>query len=338
MLSIAQNISLKPYNTLAVDVQAAVFITVTELAQIPAAVDYASQHQLPWLVLGGGSNVVLTDDFDGVVIYMQLRGIKIEEQDQQLIVSAAAGENWHQLVQYCLKHKCYGLENLSLIPGSVGAAPIQNIGAYGVELAQVFHSLTGWDCQHQQWRNLTLTECQFGYRDSIFKQQLKNQFIITSVSLRLHRNCVVQTSYAALNTALQQQQIEQPSPEQVADTVIAIRQSKLPDPKNLANAGSFFKNPVISAAHASTLLAENPGMVSYVQNDGTVKLAAGWLIEKVGWKGKRLGAVGMHEQQSLVLINYDNATGSDIITLAKTVQQNVKEKFAIDLNIEPVII
>ncbi|MGK0499416.1 MAG: UDP-N-acetylmuramate dehydrogenase [Oceanicoccus sp.] len=338
MLSFQQHKSLRCFNTLAVDVNARWFVQLDDEQQLPEALAYADKHNLPVLVLGGGSNVVLAADFDGLVINVALLGVDVEIKNRDVIVTAAAGENWHNLVQVCLVQGFYGLENLSLIPGSVGAAPIQNIGAYGVELSQCFVRLRGWDIQQSTWRELTADDCDFGYRDSVFKNAFKSQFIITSVSLKLSLDAQVSNSYAALQQYFDEAAITQPSPQQVAAAVIEIRQCKLPDPAELANAGSFFKNPVISELHAEQLKQQWPALVSYPQASGKVKLAAGWLLEQAGWKGERQGEVGMHQQQALVLVNYGKASGSDILSFAHSIQQDIYQKFGLSLEIEPAII
>jgi UDP-N-acetylmuramate dehydrogenase len=341
MIAIKQHVSLKPLNSLAIDSTARYFVDVVEPDQIHEALAFAEQHQLNTVVLAGGSNVVLADHIASLVIAMNCKGITLmesEEDSNDVYVTAAAGENWHHLVEFCLQQGFYGIENLALIPGSVGAAPIQNIGAYGVELVDVFQSLHGWHCQQHSWQTLGKQECQFGYRDSVFKHSLKGQFIISSVTLKLSRQPQPNTGYMALQLALQQQGISNPSPEQVAEQVISIRQSKLPDPSQLANAGSFFKNPVITAAQCDDLLQRFPQLVYYPQPDGQVKLAAGWLLEQAGWKGKRLGKVGMHQQQSLVLINYQQGSAAEVMALAAAVQQDIKQTFAIELEIEPALV
>lgn len=334
-LAVRERVSLQSYNTLAIAAQCGYLIEVSELEQLPQALDFARRHQLPRLILGGGSNIVLADDFPGVVIHMVLRGINVDVQGDTVLLDIAAGENWHDLVCWCLQQGYYGLENLALIPGTVGAAPIQNIGAYGVELQHLLDSVTGWDCEQESWQTLTNTQCEFGYRDSVFKHALKDRFIITSVRLRLSLKANTRLNYQILSDYLAERQITTPTPEQVADAVIAIRQSKLPDPATLPNAGSFFKNPVISVAAFERLQQQFPSLVYYPQADGRFKLAAGWLVEQTGWKGRSLGQVGVHEQQALVLINPGQGTGQDILQLASAIQQDVYEQFAIELEIEP---
>lgn len=335
MPAIQEMVSLLRFNTMAVDVSARYFCEFSEHEQLPQLIEFSRQHSLPFLVLGGGSNIVLRDDFPGLVIKNNLQGITQQEASEQVILKVAAGENWHQLVMYCLQNNLYGIENLALIPGSAGAAPIQNIGAYGVELSNVLESVTGWDCQTACWRQLSSNECELGYRDSIFKHALKGRFIITEISLRMHKTPRVNISYGALASALNDKGLVKPSPQQVAETVIAIRKDKLPDPAQLPNAGSFFKNPVVSKKQANALKLKFPGLVAYPQSDGSEKLAAGWLLEHAGWKGKRLGKVGMHQLQSLVMVNYDNGSGDDIVKLAAAIQADIQALFGLSLMVEP---
>ncbi len=337
MLAIEEHVELKPYNTLALHSVARYFFSLETIADLPAALAFARDKKLPVLMLGGGSNLVLAADFDGLVINNRLQGISFDVYGEEVKVTAAAGENWHQLVMLCLRNGYYGLENLVLIPGSVGAAPIQNIGAYGVELVQSFHSLTGWDTEQQVFRSLSAEDCQFAYRDSIFKHALKGRFYITEVSLQLSTRPEATIAYKALREQLTADGCLQPTPLQVADTVMAVRRSKLPDPAELANAGSFFKNPLVSAAALKQLQQQEPSIVHYPQPNGEVKLAAGWLLQQAGWKGKRVGNVGMHSEQSIVLVNYDSATGSDVLELASRIQQDIMQKFSVQLEIEPVV-
>ncbi|MEH6556685.1 MAG: UDP-N-acetylmuramate dehydrogenase [Oceanicoccus sp.] len=337
MLDIQENVSLQGFNTLALDVSARYFCEINNAGQIPIAFEFADHHQLPVLILGGGSNVVITSNFSGLVIKMSLSGIDVNEHGDTVLVTAGAGENWHHLVTACLHNGYYGIENLALIPGSVGAAPIQNIGAYGVELSDVLQSVSGWDRQHKKWCQLDKNQCESAYRDSVFKRQQKDNFVITAVTLKLSKQASTKNSYQALQKSLQQQSISQPTPQQIADTVISVRRSKLPDPAELANVGSFFKNPIVSVEQAEQLLSDFPDMVQYPQDDG-VKLAAGWLLEQAGWKGKRIGAVGMHDQQSLVLINYDQGNGGDVIELADAIKNDILDTFGVQLTIEPTVI
>ena len=335
MLTIQQGVSLKPFNTLNIDCFADFFCELSDRETLVEALAFAQKKQLKWMVLGGGSNIVFSSDYNGLVIKPNFKGVSFEELGQQVLVSVAAGENWHQLVQDCVQRGYYGLENLSLIPGSVGAAPIQNIGAYGVELAQFVEWVEGWDTALKQWRRLSPAQCEFGYRDSVFKGRLRDSFIITQLTLRLNKIAAANISYPALSDYLSQQACADPDPQQVAEAVMAIRNSKLPNPDEFANVGSFFKNPMVDARQQRRLLAEFPNLVSYAQADGRFKIAAGWLLDQAGWKNKRIGPVGMHSQQALVLVNYQNASGAEVMALAQTIQRDINARYGIDLEIEP---
>ena len=328
-------VDLSRLNTFALPARARFFAELTDQDELPDLLAFADHQALPVLILGGGSNLVFTEDFPGLVIKMALKGVQFDSNNGSCLVTAAAGENWPDLVEHCLDKHCYGLENLSLIPGCVGAAPIQNIGAYGVELKEVFHSLRGWDRLEQCWRTLTSEDCQFAYRDSVFKQELKNRFVITEVTLKLQTEPTVDTHYSALAQALSQQGLQQPSPRQVADAVITIRKSKLPDPFELPNAGSFFKNPIVSGQQAKVLADKFPAMPQYPQSDGRVKLAAAWLIDQAGWKGKQVGDVACHQRQALVLVNNGLADGQQVLNIARKIQSDIKQRYAVELDIEP---
>ncbi len=296
----------------------------------------------PRFVLGGGSNLVLTGDFDGLVLHMAISGRTLAaEDDDAWYVRAGAGENWHDFVQWTLAQGWPGLENLSLIPGTVGAAPIQNIGAYGLEAGDRFHALTAFDLQSGETVRFDHAACRFGYRDSVFKQEgwhLDGRFVITDVTFRLPKRWQPHTGYVDVATELAARGIAVPNAHQIAEAVIAVRQRKLPDPERHPNAGSFFHNPVVNPATAGRLLDAHPGLPSYPQADGRVKLAAGWLIEQAGWKGRDLGPVGMYEKQALVLVNRGGATGHDVIALMQTVQRDVRVKFGVELTPEPVFL
>lgn len=328
-------VDLSSLNTFALPARARFFAELRDQDELPDLLTFANHQALPVLILGGGSNLVFTEDFPGLVIKMALKGVQFDVEGDTCMVTASAGENWPDLVEQCLAKHCYGLENLSLIPGCVGAAPIQNIGAYGVELKDVFYSLRGWDRLEQCWKTLTAEDCRFAYRDSVFKRELKDRFVITEVRLKLQTKPMVDTHYSALAQALNQQGLQQPSPRQVADAVIAIRKSKLPDPAELPNAGSFFKNPVVSAEQAEVLSDQFPTMPQYPQTDGNVKLAAAWLIDQAGWKGKRLGDVICHQRQALVLVNGGLADGQQVLNIARQIQTDIKQRYAVELDIEP---
>lgn len=329
-----ENASLQTRNTFGIAANARFLADVYNESQLANLLNTVTAKRLKVLISGGGSNMLLSQDFDGLVICPQLLGIHCISEDQhQVIIEAAAGENWHQFVQYCVAHGWYGLENLSLIAGSVGAAPVQNIGAYGVELKDSFVSLRAIHRQTATVREFSLAECQFGYRDSVFKGYLKDQYIITAVRFRLSKIAKVSVQYGDIRQELTKQGIDTPTPQQVAQAVISIRQRKLPNPQHIGNAGSFFKNPVISQAQFATLKQQYPHIVAYPQQQ-EVKLAAGWLIEQAGWKGQSLGQAGVYEKQALVLVNRGTATGQEVMALAKTIQQSVYDKFGVCLEIE----
>lgn len=299
----------------------------------------AALSTLPRLVLGGGSNILLTDDFPGLVMHITMTGVAIAGvDDDATYVRAAAGEKWHDLVLWTLERGLGGLENLSLIPGSVGAAPIQNIGAYGAELKDVFHSATVFDFETAAVSTLDRSSCAFGYRDSIFKQSLQGRVVILDVTLALPRRWQPNLRYAELSQEVAARGIERPTAKDISDAVIAIRTRKLPDPAIIGNAGSFFKNPVVPAQQRDALLARYPQLVSYAQPDGSYKLAAGWLIDQCGWKGRNLGAAGVYEKQALVLVNRGGASGQDVLKLARTIQADVLARFGVTIEPEPVFI
>jgi UDP-N-acetylmuramate dehydrogenase len=338
-LPIQKNISLRSYNTFGVEAVAHAYLMVTDSFMLTAVREDVVLGSLPRLVLGGGSNIVLTSDFPGVVLHMGLLGITIVRQDAQATyIRVAAGENWHQFVLWTLAQGFGGLENLSLIPGSAGAAPIQNIGAYGVEVKDYIDSVTAFDFETGDILTLQKNECGFAYRDSVFKHALHDRAVILDVTLALPRAWQSNTHYAELAQELRTREIVMPSAREISDAVIAIRQRKLPDPAVVGNAGSFFKNPLVSAVQRDALLQQYPQLVSYAQPDGSFKLAAGWLIDQCGWKGRSIGAVGVYEKQALVLINRGGASGREIAQLAKTIQADVFSRFGVQLDIEPVLI
>ena len=338
-LPIQRDISLRPYNSFGIDARASAYLRVTDAAQLAAVREDAALMALPRLVLGGGSNIVLTRDFPGLVLHIATTGIAQAGEDAQAnYVRAAAGENWHALVLWTLDRGMGGLENLSLIPGSVGAAPVQNIGAYGAELSDCFHALTLFDVETGETRTLTKADCGFGYRDSIFKQALRDRAVILDVSFALPKRWQANTSYADVAQELAARGITNPSARDISDAVIAIRTRKLPDPAKLGNAGSFFKNPVVSAAQKEALASRYPQLVSYAQGDGSFKLAAGWLVDQCGWKGRTAGAAGVSETQALVLVNRGGASGHDIAQLAQAIRADVSARFGVDLEAEPVLV
>ena len=329
-----ENISIQAFNTFGIDVKARYYFSLQTLTQLEELASLPA-IQSSRLVLGGGSNVLFTRDFNGIVIHNQLRGIEVVEEDDDTIwVKAAAGENWHSFVLHCIENNWCGIENLSLIPGKVGASPMQNIGAYGVEIKDVFHELEAWNIQKEQVDTFDREDCQFGYRESVFKHDLKNQYLILSVTFRLSKRPNINVSYGAIEEVLNTMGVENPGIKEVSNAIIAIRQSKLPDPAEIGNAGSFFKNPVVSDNFASRLLSRYPHMPSYKVSEGEVKIPAGWLIEQAGWKGKRFNNYGVHEKQALVLVNYGGAKGQEIVDLSHEIQRDVQEKFGIIINPE----
>lgn len=332
-MTLLEDVSLQEFNTLGIPARAAYFAEVVSAADIERILANPALATLPRLVLGGGSNIVLRGDFPGVVLHIALRGIEVEENGTQRLLKVAAGENWDALVRHCLAQGWYGIENLISIPGSAGAAPIQNIGAYGVELADVLVAVSGWDLNAQQWRRLRAEQCQLGYRTSVFKAAMQDRFIITEIELRLSTEARPNVSYAALNEVLSDS--ESVTPESVAEAVAAVRAARLPDYRTEPNAGSFFKNPIVSAGRASVLKQQFPQLVTWPMADGRVKLAAAWLVEQCGWKGRRQGEVGIHPRQAIVLVNYGRAKGAEVLALAEAIQHSVAETFGVSLEIEP---
>ncbi|UKM64781.1 UDP-N-acetylmuramate dehydrogenase [Flavobacteriaceae bacterium GSB9] len=333
-MQIEHNTSLKPYNTFGIDVMAKYFVSVKNIAELHEVL--SSKNYAKRLVLGGGSNILLTKNFDGLVIHINFKSIEIiAENDDFVTVKAAAGENWHEFVLWCINNNLGGVENLSLIPGNVGTAPIQNIGAYGVELKDVFDSCEAIALDTKKLKTFTKTECRFGYRDSIFKQEAKGKYIITSVNFKLtKRNHNLNVNYGTITTELEKNGVNTPTIKDISSAVIAIRESKLPNPKEIGNSGSFFKNPVISNQHFEKLLKNFNDAPSYRVSENEVKVPAGWLIEKAGFKGKRFGNYGVHKKQALVLVNYGGANGNNILKLSKLIQGTVKRIFDISIEAE----
>lgn len=336
MLLFLPQFSLQKLNTLAVPVVADFYVSVTSHNEIREALAFASERELPILLLGGGSNIVFEKDFHGLVIHLKLQGIRvIQETNEFVLINFAAGENWHEAVQHCVDKGYYGLENLSLIPGCVGAAPIQNIGAYGVEVKDLITELSTIEIANGIEVSFLNESCQFAYRDSIFKQEFKDKYIITSVTFRLSKVAQVNLTYPALQDYFAGEDIAGITPEDVSQAVINIRQSKLPDPQQIPNAGSFFKNPIISVSHFEKLVSIHPKIPSYPAGEGYRKLAAAWLIDQAGWKGKELNGVRVHHRQALVLTNPEKLDGHAILTLAKAIKNSVLEIFGVELEIEP---
>ncbi|WP_179343893.1 UDP-N-acetylmuramate dehydrogenase [Winogradskyella ursingii] len=337
-MSVSQHVSLKAHNSFGIDAQATSYCNVTTVPQLEEVLKNKGNE--PIFILGGGSNMLLTKNIEALVLHINIKGIEIVEEDDDYVqLKIYAGENWHNFVQYCLNHNYGGVENLSLIPGNIGTAPIQNIGAYGVELKDVFVSCEAMNVKDQTIKTFTKDECEFGYRESIFKQNLKGKYIIVSVNLKLTKNKHhLFMDYGAIKTQLQASKITNPTIQDISKAVIDIRQSKLPDPKEIGNSGSFFKNPVISTEHINQLKDNFPDIPSYIISDKEVKVPAGWLIEKAGFKGKRFNNYGVHNKQALVLVNYGNADGNDIYKLSQLIQKTVKRIFEIDIETEVNII
>ncbi|HEU4850565.1 MAG TPA: UDP-N-acetylmuramate dehydrogenase [Telluria sp.] len=336
-LSVLHDFSLRQLNTFGIDAHARHYLRVTGAADLAAAFADPVLAAMPRLVLGGGSNLLLTRDFDGLVLHMCGAGREVTGSDDACTyVRASAGENWHGFVQWTLAQGLGGLENLSLIPGTVGAAPIQNIGAYGAEIKDVFQSLTAYDTATGELRTLGAAECRFGYRDSIFKHADGASLIVLDVTFALPKNWAANLRYAELARELEG--VDAPDARRVSEAVIAIRSRKLPDPAVIGNAGSFFKNPVVQAAQCAALLEQYPTLVHYAQPDGTEKLAAGWMIDQCGWKGKSLGNAGVYEKQALVLVNRGGATGAEVVALAHAIQADVQNRYGVHLDPEPVFI
>jgi UDP-N-acetylmuramate dehydrogenase len=335
MTSIQDHYPLRQLNTFGIEAYARHFARFDDAHALAALLNEPGLHNEPCMILGGGSNLLFTKNFDGLVLKNEIRGIDVIQEDEQYVyVKAGAGENWHGFVQHCIRNQWAGLENLSLIPGNVGASPMQNIGAYGVEIKDVFYSLEAMHIESRSLHSFTLNDCEFGYRESIFKKKYKNQFAILNVCFRLNKQPVFHTSYGAITEELERMDVQQLSIEAISQAVINIRSSKLPDPAVTGNAGSFFKNPEISAAQFETLKRTHTNIVGYPLPDGQVKLAAGWLIEQCGWKGVRRGDAGCHAKQALVLVNYGNATGTEIYNLSEEILLSVQEKFNVLLERE----
>ncbi len=334
--TIQENINLQPYNTFGIKAYARYFISIQTTNDLISLIQSEPYRNHKRLILGGGSNILFTCDFNGLVIHNDLKGITITgETDDHIQLTVASGESWHSFVMHCLGNNWGGIENLSLIPGTVGAAPMQNIGAYGVEIKEVVDRVTGIDLFTGTEQTFTNSECRFGYRESIFKHDLKEKIFISSVTLSLtKKNHRLRTEYGAIKDTLNAMSITQPTIHSVSEAVITIRQQKLPDPQVLGNSGSFFKNPVITASHYEQLLKDYPAMPGYKAENQSIKIPAAWLIESCGWKGKRINDAGVHHQQALVLVNYGTATGEEILSLSRNIQHDVAKKFDIDLTPE----
>jgi UDP-N-acetylmuramate dehydrogenase len=339
-LPIEQNISLQHFNTFGIPARARRYLRVSEPAQLEALAADPELAALPRLVLGGGSNLLITRaEVNLLVLHMALMGKEIVgETADAVLVRARAGENWHGFVQFTLEQGLGGLENMSLIPGTVGASPIQNIGAYGAEVKDLFHSLTAFDFASGATRVMDAAACRFAYRDSVFKHEDGRQLAVLDVTFALPKAWSPNLRYAELARELEAQGIADPTPRQVADAVVAIRRRKLPDPAEIGNAGSFFKNPVVPGEHCAQLLASWPNLVHHAQPDGSEKLAAGWLIDQCGWKGRSLGRAGVYPKQALVLVNNGGASGEEVLALAHAIQADVQARFGVLLEPEPVML
>lgn len=336
MVRIQENISLKPFNSFGVQATARWFCCISSEADWQELIQMPLYRTTPRLLLGGGSNILFTRNFDGLVIKCELKGIEvIDQSDESIDIRVASGETWHELVMHCVDCNWGGLENLSLIPGTVGAAPIQNIGAYGVEVAELIRRVDGWYLSSGARVSFDKQACRFGYRESVFKSDLKEKIFISSVTLTLRtKNHRLNVGYGALQDTLKQMRVTSPSIRSVSDAVIRIRSSKLPDYKVVGNAGSFFKNPTLTKENYNKLLAAFPSMPSYPADHQSVKVPAAWLIEQCGWKGKTINHVGVHPHQALVLVNYGGGSGEEILRLSEQIQSSVKERFHIELTPE----
>ena len=340
MIKIENDVSMRPYNTFGIDVRARHFCRIQSVEEFRELLSSPYYQNSKHLTLGGGSNLLFTRDFDGIIIKNEIKGIEVVNEDNdRILIKAGAGEGWHNLVVHCVNHNWGGIENLSLIPGTVGAAPMQNIGAYGVEIKDVIECVEGIDMTSGQTRSFSNEECKFSYRESVFKHDLKEKYFISSVTLSLtKKNHLMNTNYGALQDTLKQLQLSDITIGAISKAVIFIRQQKLPDPSLIGNAGSFFKNPTIDAAHFERLKKQHTTIPSYPTENQYVKIPAGWLIEQCGWKGKRIHNIGVHSQQALVLVNYGSGNGNEILELSKAIQSSVKDKFDIQLSTEVNII
>ena len=335
-MKIQQNISLKSFNTFGINVKAKQFVEISSLDELKQVLVLTKD----FFILSGGSNILLLNDMDKLVVHLNTKGIEVvQESSNHVFVKVQAGENWHQFVLWCIDHNYGGIENLSLIPGNVGTAPIQNIGAYGVELKDVMFETEALEIGTMKPKIFSKQDCEFGYRNSVFKNKLKDQFIITSVTFKLTKKVhKLNSSYGAIQSELVKNNIKSPSIKDISNAVITIRQSKLPDPNEIGNSGSFFKNPIISMTHFKDLQKQYPEAPYYVISKDEIKVPAGWLVEQCGFKGKRYGDAGVHKKQALVLVNYGNATGEEIWTLSKKIQKTVLKTFKITLEAEVNII
>lgn len=334
-MDIIKNKSLRSYNTFGVDCISSFFTTINNLKDLDELYQHKLYKSQKKLILGGGSNILFTSNFDGLVIKNEIKGIEIIKETNDIVeIQIGAGVNWHEFVIHAVNNKWGGIENMSLIPGNCGTAPMQNIGAYGVEIKDTFVSLNAYEIETGKIVSFDRKRCEFGYRDSVFKNDLKDQYIILDIRLRLQKKPTLNTKYGDINNTLIKNKVSNPTIKDISDAVIEIRTSKLPDPKKIGNAGSFFKNPIISQGQFKEIKMKFPEIVSYPVNEQKVKLAAGWLIEKAGWKGKNFGNYGVHKKQSLVLVNYNSANGREIFNLSQEILEDVFNKFQVKLERE----
>ena len=336
VMTILENVSLKPYNTFGIVAHARFFVSIESVDDLGQLIQHAIYRNNKRLILGGGSNILFSGDYSGLIIPTNIKGTDtVEKTESSITIKVGGGEVWHDLVMHCVSQDWGGVENLSLIPGTVGASPIQNIGAYGVEVKDVIDSVETIDLETGDIVTYTNAQCRFGYRESIFKQELKEKKFISSVTLTLTKNNHhFHTGYGAIQDTLKVSGITTPSVKAISDAVVAIRSSKLPDPTQLGNAGSFFKNPVVTQQQYELIKTEYPTVPGYTSENQFVKIPAGWLIEQCGWKGKRIGRVGVHQHQALVLVNYGDATGEEVLALSSAIQTSVMEKFNVQLQRE----
>ena len=338
-MNIIENYPLLKLNTFGVDVKAKYFVSINTINELIEVIKTNVFKDLQLLILGGGSNILFTKDFDGLVILNNIKGKEIIDQNQQSIfLKIGAGENWHELVMYCVDNGWGGIENLSLIPGNTGTAPMQNIGAYGVEIKETFVELEALEISSGKIVKFNNSDCEFGYRESVFKNKIKNQYIILNITLELMKNPVININYGDVKAILETQNIKNPAIKEVSNAIISIRQSKLPDPKKIGNSGSFFKNPIVSLNQLELIKKKYPNVVNYEINENEFKIAAGWLIERAGWRGKKFNNYGVHEKQALVLVNYGLANGMEIFDLSEKIILDIKDKFGITLEREVNII
>jgi UDP-N-acetylmuramate dehydrogenase len=338
-MNLSQNISLKPFNTFGINVSSRFFSTFSSIEELNSVLEFSEKEKLNWLTIGGGSNLLFTKDYEGIILKNELDGIELVNEDNNYyFVKAAAGVGWHNFVLHCIENNYGGVENLSLIPGSVGAAPLQNIGAYGVELKDVFYELEAFNITTKTIEKFSLNDCAFGYRESIFKRELKGKYIVVSVTFRLTKQPVFNTKYGAIEQELEKMGCTELSIKNISNAVINIRSSKLPNPKEIGNAGSFFKNPAIDGELYTKLISLYPTIPIYPAPNNKHKLAAGWLIEQCGWKGYRKQDAGCHNKQALVLVNYANASGKEIYDLSSQIVASVQQKFGVELEREVNII